>query len=341
MNKKFPLIRYIKAAFDILSSKDEVNEPKMDEVLFECMYPYEYMPVYNHVEHYYNSFVSEDISAETRKKRFRKNTIELLNLLQPYDYQYLPNFDVIKHTFLYEILRSDILPIARRYATERKYDGFDFEVYRHTKSVSQVSEMNEIRGYSTKKILIEWYLVKFITEVYEGICIILNKEDIIDKSIFAKIVIPAEDYPPIMEKIRCICTGEFSKIKTEISVDNQKLLGNYCKVYPDLNKNIKHLIEILDMIKYSMNINPTQCKKKRFSAIVYILYRSKRFLGIKPNKLVQYTDFKSVMCKYYGMPEGDSYKPKDVRNLAKEIRYKYSCFNDIKIDEEYRGEFSD
>jgi len=322
------VLPHLMEAFNVLSSNNG-DEHALNRALYGCMYPSE-TPIRKQIKNYYVHYVSDNLPFEIKQKKVKKKTIDLLDKLVEYGYNDIHNFNVTRHFEVGKILRWNYLPRERRLANSTKIQGFDFDVYRLTKSVSQRSEMDEVHGYSTKLILLEWYLIKIVEDIIFGIYTALNEVNLVD-DIDGFRVMP-DEYNKLMIQVKSICLGDEQKIKVVECADKRGLLRDYCKVYPSKDTNLNHMVEFLEDLKNRMKINPHECNKKTFAAITYILYRSQSSIGMKPKSFKTFAKFKKLMSLYYDMPE-NSFKENDIKELALEIKYSYPCFNNIKFDE--------
>lgn len=352
MINKLYFLDSIKRAFDVLSSDEPVDEKILDEALYYCMYPNQAntSTVLLCIKDYYSLTVA-DLSLEIQQKKICKKTVDLLDTLIDNGFRDLPNMIKRGYDEIFNILSFNCLPIERCMLVSRCHrqksnilNEFDFDIYRLTKSVSKISEMSEISGYSTKIILLKWHFFNLINDIIEGILNKLNEVDIIDTTSFNylygnryiyrfrdKIQVAPEKYTYTLSKIRSICLGEEPKAKKNVCEEDKKgLMRKYCKVYPSTETNLNNLIAILDDLKDSLSINQYM-NKKQFSAIVYILYRSQGYIGMKPKIVKTYSKFKKLMCSYYDMQD-NSYKENDIKELAMSTKERYLSLDKIKFD---------
>ena len=328
MKSYIHVLSHLENAFTVLSTND-VDEHTLNQALYGCIYPSD-ISVSSQIKNYYTHYVSDNLPFDVRQKKVRKKTVDLLNKLVEYGYKDIPNFDVRKHFEIGQILRWNYLPRERFLADSRQIEGFDFDVYRLTKSVSQPSEMNEIHGYSTKLILLEWYLIKLIQEINESIYSALNEVNLVDGKDGHRVM--PDEYSKFIVQVKSICLGEEPKVKVIGCGDKRGLLSDYCKVYPSKETNLNKMIEFLEYLKDRMKINRHECNKKTFAALTYILYKSQSSIGMKPKSFKTFAKFKKLMSMYYDMPE-NSFKENDIKELALEIKDAYPCFNNVKFDE--------
>ena len=347
----FDFVFSIDGAFDILLSKEPVDVQELNKVLFYCINPFvksyynlRKYKCYSVVEYLNNCYehIYDGFSIEKQQTKICKMTIDLLNVLKKCGCKDLP----YNRCQLREFIRYDSIPLVKRlegqshnrfgndYYYVNSKRKFDFDIYRLVKNASDISEMGGAEGYDTKIILLWCYLTNLMDDIFKTIYATLDKFDIVDLKYLDKIDVYG--YSKQIEQLYSICRSDKKHhIQTIQDIDKMKLMVQYHLP----SKDIEDLFNILDDVKDSLIINPILCNRKKFSAIVYILYRSQGYLNIKKGKLSKYTDFKKVMCMYYDMPFADTYKPNKIKELAREIKNIYPCFDKFVIDEKYKSEF--
>lgn len=327
------LTKHTKNAFEVLSSNEIVDEKTLDTALYQLICIEDDSTISDYLAEFYELDKIKNYALKVQQDRVRKKTLKLLRTLQEFCSNSFINSTDVWH--IRPILTVKNLRYAKRYfhyflndcKLKGKHVDFDFDVYRMTKCVSQLSEMNSIKGYSTKMILLQYYLENAIYEIFEGVYKVLNSFNVIDNNKH-KTLNRIQDLFNIVPHIISICVNDEPEELTNISdTEKAKLLRKYCIVFPSLEKNLEHLIGVLDKMKDWYKI-PHRCNKKTFAVFTYILFKHKNYLKIKSTELNTYTRFRKVMCLYYGMPE-PSYKINDIKELAKDEERSF-CYKDFE-----------
>lgn len=324
------LTKHTKNAFEVLSSNIVVDETTLDTALFQLMCIEDDYSISEYLVEFYELDKIKDYALGIQQNKVRKKTHKLLHTLQ----EFCSNGIIIRGRIRQGCViaqnnlrnaKKELLRINR--LNKQPDDYFDFDVYRMTKSVSKLSEMNSIKGYNTKLTLLQFYLEEAINKILEGVYKALNSVNIINNS-KNKTLNNIDDFFKIVPDIVSICVNDEPEAPTSISdTEKEKLLRKYCVVYPSPEKNLEHLIGVLDKLKDWYKI-PHKCNKKTFAVLTYILFKHKNYLKIKSTELKTYTGFRKVMCSYYGMPE-PSYKINDIKDLA-EDEERSICYKNFK-----------
>lgn len=327
---------HIKEAVDVLSSDVTIDEKALDMALYSLMCISDVHPISFHIEQYYELNAMSGFELHVMQNRVRNKTVKLLHELNELLCKDFTNKARVGEKVC-SVIKTKNLRSAREYyhylstprAYKREFEGFDFDVYRMTKSVSKLSDLHEIHGYSTKMILLQIYLVDAINEVLEEVYkALIRVEVIIDNG---SMVHDINDFSKISSSIISICSNKQQDNQPIGDIDDKReKLKKYCKIYPTPDSNLKSLIKTLEELKDRYEI-PFGCSKKKFSAIVYILYRCQGHIGMKPHSFKVYSKFKNLMCDYFEVPQ-NTYKENDIADLAKDIakdiffiNYKYDA----------------
>lgn len=341
---KIDFLHPFEDAIEILSTDKTVEDRRLNLALYKLMCINDNETITQRLQYHYTHDITAQTTEKLKQEKTIKKTIAIVNQLQEYIKEkeikgILYNDDILS-AYL-QFIDSPNLRNARNIYIkyQSKFARFNFDVYRMIQSVSQNSEMSELSGSETKKILLECLFIKYINEILKEIYKALDEVGIASE--YTKYVITSAnrkyshiinltDLPGELANIISNCKNKVSKQPDITCIDKNELLRQHCKFYPNRDTNLKHLIEILDEVKDRYEI-PYNCKKKKFATIIYILYRCQGHIGMKPKGIKTYSKFKTLMCSYFGMPE-NSYKENDIKDLA---RVEMTCFwfKDYKFDD--------
>ena len=342
---KIDFLHPFEGAIEILSTNNTVEDRQLNSALYKLMCINDNETLKQRLQYHYTHDITAQTTGKLKQDKTIKKTLAIVNQLQEYIEEkeikgVLCSNDSINAIF--QIIDSTNLRSARNIFAkhENKLHGLDFDVYRMIHSVSQGSELEVITGHTTKRILLECLFIKHINEILKEIYKAL--EDIGIASEYSTCVITSTDrkyshiinltdLPGELARIISTCKNKDSNKLDATNVDKNEQLKQYCKVYPNRETNLKHLIETLDDIKDRYEI-PYNCNKTKFTTIVYILYRCQGHIGMKTKGIKTFAKFKRLMCSYFEMPE-NSYKENDIKELASE-EIKRFWFKDYKFDNE-------